>query len=77
MVVIEKKNKEVITLSFSGKVGTQGLGRIKDFIELVELSSTVPKRKVSKSVIDKLADEVTAAAWKRIKKERGLNDSNQ
>lgn len=75
-MVVEKKNKELITITFSGKVGTKGLNRIKDFVELVELKSSSPKKKIPKSVIKKLADEVTTSAWERIKKERGLGGSN-
>ena len=67
MVVIEKKTKDIITISFSAKVGAKGLKAIKNFIEMVEAQSLIPKRKISKSVINKLADEVNEAAWKRFK----------
>ncbi len=62
-----------VTVSFSRKVGSDGIKKIKKYIEFLELNSGAPKRKVSKAAIKKLADEVTQAAWERLKKERGLD----
>jgi len=73
MIVIEKKTKEIITISFSGKVGAAGLKRIKEFIDFIELQNSMPKRKVSQSVINKLAEEVNEVAWEKFKQKRGLN----
>lgn len=71
-MVVEKKDREKITVSFSAKVGSKGLNRIKSYIEFIELSNSMPRKKISQSVINKLADEVTASAWQRLAKERGL-----
>ena len=73
MVVIEKKTKEIITISFSAKVGAAGLKRIKEFIGFIQLQNSMPKRKVPQSVINKLAEEVNEVAWEKFKQKRGLN----
>jgi len=49
-MLVEKKNNEEITVTFSGKVGTKGLNRIKSFIEFLEKSTS--GNKVSSSVIN-------------------------
>jgi len=71
-MVVEKKNKEKITVSFSGHVGNDGLLKIKNFIEFLEKNKALKKKKVSQSTIDKLADEINEAAWKKFKKAKGL-----
>jgi hypothetical protein len=72
MLVIEGKTAEKITVSFSSSVGKQGLRSIKKYIEFLE-EINEPKRKiVPQSKINKVADEITAAAWKKMKKERAL-----
>ena len=71
-MIIEKKTKDKITVSFSGNVGKTGLESIKNYIEFLEKGNRVKRKKVSQSTINKLADEVTAAAWQRLKKERGI-----
>ena len=71
-MIVEKLNNYKITISFSGKVGKTGLKQIKSYIEFLEKNATHKKTKVAQSVINKLADEVTDAAWKRLKKSKGL-----
>ena len=72
-MVIEKKTKEKITVTFSARVGKKGFEKIKDYIEYLELSEKQKPRKVSQASIDRMADKITAAAWQRLKKERKLN----
>lgn len=71
-MVIKEKNKDRITISFSGNVGKEGLKRIKSFVEFLEKSGVPKKKKVPQSVINKLADEINEAAWKRFKKAKGI-----
>jgi hypothetical protein len=71
-MVIVSKNKDKITVTFSGSVGKEGLALIKDYIEFLEKSDVPRRKKVPQSVINKLADEINEAAWKKFKKARGL-----
>lgn len=71
-MVIKEKNKDRITISFSGTVGKEGLKRIKSFVEFLERSDVPKKKKVPQSVINKLADEINEAAWKKFKKAKGI-----
>lgn len=71
-MVVEKKDKGKITVSFSGRVGNDGLLKIKNFIEFLEKNKALKKKKVPQSTIDKLADEINEAAWKKFKKAKGL-----
>lgn len=71
-MIVEKKDNEKITVSFSAKVGNKGLNRIKSFIEFLEKSGVPKKKKVPQSIINKLADEVNEAAWERFKKAKGI-----
>lgn len=71
-MVIEKMDEEKITVSFSGKVGKDGLKQIKQYIEYLEKASTLPKVKVPKATINKIADEIKQGAWERFKKAKGL-----
>jgi len=71
-MIVEGKNRQKITVSFSGSVGNTGLRSIKNYIEFLEKAKPVSRKKVSQSDINKLADVVTDSAWKKLKKERGL-----
>ncbi|AXY77710.1 hypothetical protein D3H65_28650 [Paraflavitalea soli] len=71
-MIIEKKTRDKITVSFSGSIGKTGLESIKNYIEFLEKGNEGKKKKVSQATINKLSDEVTAAAWQRLKKERGI-----
>lgn len=69
-MVVEKLNKEKITVSFSGAVGKKGLDIIKTCIEDIEKNG-VPK-KVSQKVISELSKEINKKVWERIKTERNI-----
>lgn len=69
-MVVEKLNKEKITVSFSGAVGKKGLDIIKTCIEDIEKNG-VPK-KVSQNVINELSKEINKKVWERIKTERNI-----
>ncbi len=69
-MVVEKLDKEKITVSFSGTVGKKGLDIIKTCIEDIEKNG-VPKR-VSKKVINELSREINKKIWERIKIERNI-----
>ena len=71
-MVVLSKNKEKITVSFSGDVGKEGLTHIKSYIEFLERNKRYKKKKVSQKIINKLADEVTEAAWQKLKQKKGL-----
>lgn len=71
-MIVKEKTKDKITISFSGKVGKEGLARIKEYIEFLEKSGVPRRKKVSQSVINKLADEINMAAWDKFKKAKGL-----
>jgi hypothetical protein len=67
-MIVEKLEKDKITISFSRKIGTAGIKSIKNFIELLEMQAGAPKRKVSQSIINEVADEITLAGWKKYRK---------
>ena len=69
-MVVEKLDKEKITVSFSGAVGKKGLDIIKTCIEDIEKNG-VPK-KVSQKVISELSREINKKVWERIKTERNI-----
>ncbi len=69
-MVVEKLDKEKITVSFSGSVGKKGLDIIKTCIEDIEKNG-VPK-KVSQKVINELSREINKKVWERIKTERNI-----
>lgn len=69
-MVVEKLDKEKITVSFSGAVGKKGLDIIKTCIENIEKNG-VPK-KVSQKVINELSREINKKVWERIKTERNI-----
>jgi len=71
-MIVKEKTKDKITISFSGSVGKEGLARIKDYIEFLEKSGVPRRKKVPQSVINKLADEINEAAWKKFKKAKGI-----
>jgi len=72
-MVVKEKTEEKITISFSGRVGKEGLSRIKNYIEFLENNAVVlPKRKTSAAKIAKLADEVTVAAFEKFKRAKKI-----
>jgi hypothetical protein len=71
-MIVEKLDKDNVTISFSRKIGSTGIKRVKEYIEFLERASTVKIKKVPQSTINKIADEISEAAWKKFKKQRGL-----
>lgn len=71
-MIVEGRNREKITVSFSGSVGREGLKSIKNYIEFLEKAKPISRKKIPQSTINKLADNVTASTWKRIRKEKKL-----
>lgn len=71
-MIVKEKTKEKITISFSGSVGKEGFNSIKNYIEFLEKNATPKRKNTPQSVINKLADEVTAAAWKKFRKAKGI-----
>ncbi|WP_407526455.1 hypothetical protein PDL71_05480 [Lacibacter sp. MH-610] len=71
-MIVEKLDKDKVTISFSRKIGSTGIKRVKEYIEFLERASTVKLKKVPQSAINKLADEISEAAWNKFKKQRGL-----
>jgi hypothetical protein len=69
-MVVEKLDKEKITVSFSGAVGRKGLDIIKSCIEDIEKNG-VPK-KVPQKVINELSRSINKKVWERIKTERNI-----
>jgi hypothetical protein len=63
--------KDYVTIRVSKKVGKAGIKRLTDYARYLEVNKDAPK-KISKKKIEELADEVTAAAWERLKKKRGF-----
>ena len=70
-MVVEKLDKEKITVSFSGELGRKGLNSIKKYIELLEANGIPKKKEVSVRVIKSLSDEVNKAASEKFKKAKG------
>ena len=70
-MVVEKLDKEKITVSFSGSVGRKGLNSIKKYIEFLEAYGIPKKKEVSVRIIKGLSDEVNKAAAEKFKKVKG------
>ncbi len=71
-MIVEKLDKDKITISFSRKIGSTGIKRIKEYIDFLEKASAVKLKKVPQSTINTMADDITEAAWKKFKKKRGI-----
>jgi hypothetical protein len=63
--------KDFVTIKVSKKIGTAGIKRVKDFVKSLEADNARP-RKLNQKIIKELADEITAAAWEKLKKKRGF-----
>ena len=64
-------NKDYISIRVSKKVGRAGIQRLTDYARYLETHKDAPQ-KVSKKKIALLADEITAAAWDKLKQKRGF-----
>lgn len=71
-MTVEVIDKDYISIKVSKKIGKAGIKRLTDYAHYLEINKDVPKKKVSKKVIKELADEITAAAWEKLKKKRGF-----
>ena len=69
-MITTKQEKNKTTIVVPRRLRKNQLDRIIKYLSFLEIK---PKKKnVSKKVIQKLADEVNAAAWERFKKMRGI-----
>lgn len=71
-MTVDKLGKEKIVVSFSGIVDKKGLNSIKKYIEIIEADGA-QKKKVPKSVINKLSRAINKKAREKLKEKRGLN----
>lgn len=71
-MTVEVIDKDYIAIKVSKKIGKAGIKRLTDYARYLEINKDAPEKKVSKKVIKELADDITAAAWERLKKKRGF-----
>lgn len=64
-------DKDYVSIKVSRKIGRAGIKRLTDYARYLEINKDAPK-KVSKKKITALADEITAAAWEKLKQKRGF-----
>lgn len=64
-------DKDYINIKVSKKIGRAGIKRLSDYARYLEINKAAPK-KISKKKIAELADEITAAAWEKLKQKRGF-----
>jgi len=63
--VIERTNKNKLTITLSASIDSYGLQRLIDYVKYLEATS---KGKAKQGDVDKLADEVNASWWVKNKK---------
>jgi len=63
-MVIQKINKDKLTITLSSSIDTYGLQRLIDYVKYLEATA---KSKAKQSEVDKLADEVNASWWAKNK----------
>ena len=61
-MLIERANNNEITIKVSSSVDSFGLQRLIDYVKYLEATA---KSKAKQSDVDKLAEEVNAAWWKK------------
>jgi len=64
-MVIERTNKNKLTITLSASIDSYGLQRLIDYVKYLEATS---KGKAKQGDVDKLADEVNASWWVKNKK---------
>jgi len=64
-MVIERANKNKLTITLSSSIDSYGLQRLIDYVKYLEATS---KSKAKQYEIDKLADEVNTSWWSKNKK---------
>jgi hypothetical protein len=67
----EAIDKDFVTIRVSKKIGTAGIKNLETYARFLEINKGASKRVTKKKVLE-LADEVTAAAWKKFKKQHKL-----
>lgn len=67
-MIMTKQEKDKTTIIVPRKLRKAEIKRVVDYLSLLEEK---PK-KVSKKEIQKIADEVTKAAWEKLKQKRGF-----
>jgi len=67
----EALEKDYVTIKVPKTVGETGIKRIKQFVKVLA-ANTQPAEKNSKKRVREIADEITSAAWERLKQKRGL-----
>lgn len=67
-MITTKQEKDKTTIVVPRRLRKTELKRVVDYLSVLEQK---PK-KVSKKEIQKIADDVTRAAWERLKKKRGF-----
>lgn len=64
-MVIERTNKNKLTITMSSSINTYGLQRLIDYVKYLEATS---KSKAKQTDVDKLADNVNSSWWTKNKK---------
>ena len=64
-MLIERTNKNQITITVSSTVDSFGLQRLIDYVKYLEATS---KSKAKQTDVDNLADEVNASWWNKNRK---------
>jgi hypothetical protein len=64
-MVIERTNKNKLTITLSSSINSYGLQRLIDYVKYLEATS---KSKAKQADVDKLADEINSSWWIKNKK---------
>ncbi len=67
----EAIDKDFVPIRISKNCGAAGIKNLENYAPFLEINKDAPK-KVPEKKITELADEVTAAAWKKFKKQHKL-----
>jgi hypothetical protein len=69
-MITTKQEKDKTTIIVPRRLRKTELRQVVDYLSLMDER---PKKRVSKKEIQKIADEVTKAAWVKLKKKRGFS----
>ncbi len=64
-------DKDYVTIKIPKRIGTDGIKKVKDYIQFLEVNGGVPK-KVSQKTINEISRKINKDAWIKLKKKRGL-----
>ncbi len=64
-MVIERTNKNKLTITLPSSINSYGLQRLIDYAKYLEATS---KSKAKRADVDKLADDINASWWTKNKK---------